>query len=82
MKDIKHHTIRPQGTAGQQRDTVRHNRLTLLVSDDELRIIDSYLNKNKITNKSHWMRQTLLASIHKELEENYPTLFNEHDMRR
>ena len=62
--------------------TTRHTRLTCLVSDDEMRIIDNYLTKYKIANKSHWMRQTLLASIHKGLEEDYPTLFNEHDMRR
>ena len=65
-----------------QKDTTRHTRLTCLVSDDEMRIIDNYLTKYKIANKSHWMRQTLLASIHKGLEEDYPTLFNEHDMRR
>ncbi len=67
---------------GSQKDTTRHARLTCLVSDEEMRIIDNYLSKYKITNKGRWIRQTLLASIHKELEENYPTLFNEHDMRR
>ena len=65
-----------------KKETTRHTRLTCLVSDDEMRIIDNYLTKYKIANKSHWMRQTLLASIHKGLEEDYPTLFNEHDMRR
>ncbi len=65
-----------------KKDTTRHTRLTCLVSDDEMRIIDNYLAKYKIANKSRWMRQTLLASIHKGLEEDYPTLFNEHDMRR
>ena len=65
-----------------QTDTVRHARLTCLVSDEEMRIIDSYLHKYGIENKSRWMRETLLAFIHRNLDLDYPTLFNEHDMRR
>lgn len=66
----------------KQRDVARHARLVCLVSDDEMRIIDSYLRKYKIENKSRWMRETLLAFIHRNLDHDYPTLFNEHDMRR
>ena len=65
-----------------QNDAVRHTRITCLVSDEEMRIIDSYLRKYKIENKSRWMRETLLAFIHQNLDQDYPTLFNEHDMRR
>ena len=73
-------TTRAQGRP--QNDTIRHTRLTCLVSDEEIRIIDSYLRKYKIENKSRWMRETLLAFIHQNLDQDYPTLFNEHDMRR
>lgn len=66
----------------QQNDVVRHSRIVCLVSDEEMRIIDSYLRKYKIENKSRWMRETLLAFIHQNLDQDYPTLFNEHDMRR
>ena len=55
---------------------VRHSRVVCLVSDDD------YLKKYKITNKSNWMRETLLSFIYKNLDEDYPTLFGEHDMRR
>ena len=61
---------------------VRHKRIVALVSDEEDRLIENYLKKYKITNKSNWMRETLLAFIYKDLDEDYPTLFNEHDMRR
>ena len=61
---------------------VRHSRLVCLVSDEEMRIIDGYLQKYGIENKSRWMRETLLAFIHRNLDHDYPTLFNEHDMRR
>ncbi|MBE6287930.1 MAG: hypothetical protein E7099_07070 [Mediterranea massiliensis] len=60
----------------------RHQRIVCLMSEDELRIVDRYLEKYKITNKSRWFRETILMFIHKNMEEDYPTLFGEHDMRR
>lgn len=74
-KEPKQQVCRPN-------DVVRHARLVCLVSDEEMRIVDNYLRKYKIENKSRWMRETLLAFIHQNLEQDYPTLFNEHDMRR
>ena len=44
--------------------------------------MDCYLKKYKITNKARWLRETVLTFIHQKMEEDYPTLFNEHDMRR
>ena len=63
-------------------DPKRQIRITSLFSEDEQRIVDRYLEKYKITNRSRWVRETLLSSIHKRLEDDYPTLFDEHDMRR
>ncbi len=63
-------------------EPARHQRMVCLVSEEEVQIVERYLAKYKITNKGRWMRETLLASIHQALEEDYPTLFNEHDMRR
>jgi hypothetical protein len=70
---------KPTTTRIQQ---IRKKRIVALVSDEEDRLIDNYLKKYKISNKSNWMRETLLAFIYKNLDEDYPTLFNEHDMRR
>ena len=60
----------------------RRQRMVCLMSEEEVRIVDSYLKKNKITNKARWLRETVLTFIHQKMEEDYPTLFNEHDMRR
>lgn len=61
----------------------RHQRMVCLVSEEEAQIVDNYLKKYKITNKGRWMRETLLSFIHRNMvEEDYPTLFNEHEMRR
>lgn len=60
----------------------RQVRMTCLISEEEQRIIDRYLEKYKITNKSRWLRETVLMFVYKKMEEDYPTLFGEHDMRR
>ena len=52
------------------------------MSEEEVRIVDAYLKKYKISNKARWLRETVLSFIHQNMEEDYPTLFNEHDMRR
>ena len=62
--------------------TKRERRMRILLSEDEQLIVDRYLEKYKITNKSRWLRETILMFIHKNMEEDYPTLFGEHDMRR
>lgn len=60
----------------------RKHTLVCLMSDDELRIVERYLEKYKISNKSRWFREVVLSYIYRNLEEDYPTLFDEHDMRR
>ena len=60
----------------------QERRMSILLSEDEQQIVDRYLEKYKITNKSRWLRETILMFIHKNMEEDYPTLFGEHDMRR
>ena len=52
------------------------------MSEEELRLVNRYLAKDRITNKSRWFRETILRFIYKNMEEDYPTLFGEHDMRR
>ena len=55
--------------------TKRERRMSILLSDEEQLIVDRYLEKYKITNKSRWLRETILMFIHKNMEEDYPTLF-------
>ena len=60
----------------------RKQPLVCLMAEEEVPIVDCYLKKYKITNKARWLRETVLTFIHQKMEEDYPTLFNEHDMRR
>ncbi|MBO7415913.1 MAG: hypothetical protein J6T18_02680 [Bacteroidaceae bacterium] len=66
----------------KSRKSVRKERFTFLANEEEKRMIDSYLRKYKINNRSRWIRETLITFIIKKLDQDYPTLFNEHDMRR
>jgi len=66
----------------RQPDAPRTERLTTLLSKEEKQLVDRYLTKYHITNRSRWMRETMLRTILQNLEMDYPTLFDEHDMRR
>ena len=41
--------------------TKRERRMSILLSEDEQLIVDRYLEKYKITNKSRWLRETIKA---------------------
>lgn len=60
----------------------RIHKVTFMLNDDEHKIVQRYLSRYRIINKSRWYRETVLAHILKVLEEDYPTLFKENEMRR
>ena len=62
--------------------TPRRQRMVCLMSEEEVQIVDRYLKKYQIENKARWLRETVLTFIRQNMNEDYPTLFNEHDMRR
>ena len=62
--------------------STRTERYSFLVNPDEKQMIENYLRKYKIRNRSRWMRETLMTFIIRNLDQDYPTLFNEQEMRR
>ena len=62
--------------------TVRSERYSFQVNADEKQTIENYLRKYRIGNRSRWMRETLITFIIRNLDHDYPTLFNEQEMRR
>jgi len=60
----------------------RTERYSFLASVEEKRAIESYLKKYRISNRSRWMRETLITFIMQKLGQDYPTLFDEQEMRR
>jgi hypothetical protein len=61
---------------------LRVHNIAFRLNDSEYKAIEGYISKYKITNKSRWYRETILLHILKTLEEDYPTLFKESEMRR
>ena len=73
----KLHTSQIQADSHQ-----RTHRLACMLTEEEMTAIIKYIERYGISNKSNWMRRTLLHEILSHCDENYPTLFNEHEMRR
>lgn len=65
-----------------QRVKPRTKKAEFMLSDEEYELIHFYLKKYKITNRSRWFRETVLAHILKSMDQDYPTLFGENEMRR
>jgi hypothetical protein len=60
----------------------RDNRIVFTLNEKELNMLRSYLDKNKIENQSRWIREVVMTHLWLKTEEQYPTLFNEHEMRK
>ncbi len=56
--------------------------MVCLMSEEEVQIVERYLEQYQIKNKARWLRETVLTFIRQNMEDDYPTLFKEHDMRR
>lgn len=66
----------------KQTPIVRSKQANFSLSDEEYSLMCLYVKKYKISNKSRWMRETIMAHILKSLDMDYPTLFGENEMRR
>ncbi|MDH6355758.1 hypothetical protein M2132_002104 [Dysgonomonas sp. PH5-45] len=60
----------------------RTKQANFSLNDEEYNLICSYIKKYKITNKSRWMRETIIKHVLKSLDQDHPTLFGENEMRR
>lgn len=60
----------------------RTHKVTFLLNEEEQKAVDRYLGRYNISNKSRWYRETIMSHILKVMEEDYPTLFKENEMRR
>jgi hypothetical protein len=62
--------------------SVRNHKVSFLLNEEEYAMIQRYVAKYRIRNKSNWYRTTLMKHVLKVMETDYPTLFNEYEMRR
>lgn len=69
----------PQASSSAQ---LRNQQLTFMLTESECKLVNNYLKKYKISNKSRWLRETIIAHVLRTLEQDYPSLFSENEMRR
>ena len=60
----------------------RTKRVVFTMNEEEYALVQFYLKKYKITNRSRWYRETILNHMFKSMDQDYPTLFDENEMRR
>lgn len=66
----------------QGRIKPRTKKAVFMLNEEEYGLIHFYLKKYKITNRSRWFRETVINHVLKNMEQDYPTLFEENEMRR
>ncbi|GAF03719.1 hypothetical protein [Saccharicrinis fermentans] len=58
----------------------RKHRTSFMLNEKEKEAIESYCKKNKINNKSKFIRETLMRTVIQHFLDDYPTLFDKKDM--
>lgn len=61
---------------------VRNRKVILRFTEDELRIVDQFLENNKLCGRAKQLRQMILREILKHNNEALPMLFSEFEMRQ
>jgi hypothetical protein len=59
-----------------QRNSLRTHRQLFTLNDEENKVLNRYIAKYKVQNKSKFIRETLMIAIIRKLEEDHPTLFD------
>lgn len=60
----------------------RPHKLHITLSDREYELMCAHLEKHRIQNKNRWARETILSALWKKLEDDYPKLFDDIDLRQ
>lgn len=54
----------------------REYKVSILLNESELRALDRFCEKYNVSNRSRLIRETLMRSILKQIENDQPTLFD------
>ena len=53
----------------------RNNNVQILFNDLEMEALNKYFKKYKVSNRSKFIRETVIKSVLQKFEEDYPSLF-------
>ena len=59
----------------KEKDLLRKNKYSILFNNREMAAIEAYCKKYKVSNRSKFMRETIISEVLKKFEDDYPTLF-------
>jgi hypothetical protein len=59
-----------------QRNSLRTHRQIFTLNDEENKALNRYLEKYKVQNKSKFIREAVMLTIIRKMEEDHPTLFD------
>jgi len=65
----------------QKMSMVRNRVVAISLNDPEFKALEKYCSKYKITNRTRFIRESLMKTILTRMSEDYPTLFDEKEMR-
>lgn len=54
----------------------RENRISILLNDAEMKMLDRFCAKYGVKNRSRLIRETLMKAILQKLDKDQPTLFD------
>ncbi|MDD4968265.1 MAG: hypothetical protein PHT07_02430 [Paludibacter sp.] len=58
------------------RNSLRTHRQIFTLNDEENKALNRYITKYKVQNKSKFIREALMMTIIRKMEEDHPTLFD------
>lgn len=61
----------------KQKTQKRKHRLTLVLNDEEQKVLNKFCNDYNIENRSGFLREVIFQSLLKKIEQDHPTLFNQ-----
>jgi len=59
----------------------RDRNVSFLLNEPEYKALLKYCTKYKIKNRSSFLRESVMKAVLTRMTEDYPTLFNEQEMR-
>ena len=54
----------------------REHRISIMLNESELRILDRFCDRYDVSNRSRLIRETLMRAILKQIDNDQPTLFD------
>jgi len=62
-----------------EKKLIRDNRQTIMLNRREVNALNAFCEKYKITNRSKFIRETLITTILKKFDEDHPSLFKDEE---